>query len=572
MRSKLIVHIKMVAAITLAASLLPCTAAAWTTTKLAEVSVSLLVAPRGSSQVTTQARFEVLGGAFHGFTVAPLAGAELAATECTAVTDDGRVLPLTYQPLDDGRMRVLFADDSALKYGAVTYTLVHRIDLVASGALRAYGGRARLDWTPLVWDEGTDAMTVDVLLPGESAAARPAVDPSVTQDYEVAASAAGVRLTKFRTVRWYPMQVIVDFDARLVPAVHGESSDEHTPVVAATSSGAGSPPAVSRRSPPPLWILLAPAIAAALGLAVMARKAIRLRRALGDLGFEARFSALKNTGLPLRFGLSAAAAALGVGAQYAGSLAAGVPALVAAVLLWVVGRETGSTATRPGGAWREMGDEDVIRYARLCRGYSSRRASIFDVTSPVGALAFLAALAAVGAVFWAARESWPRAALATLLDAAIWMVPAWFTGARSELPVDPTLESFISIRRWRRALDRLVGTRLPGAVATFFVREDEKGPIEVRLRVSRELPVGLRGIEVANELVAAGSQIRRRNAVVLHLEPGTELARRLGQCAHVAEHHLTPDLTEEVLVLRSRRGRKSEGLAPLRAALARIAG
>jgi hypothetical protein len=136
--------------------------------------------------------------------------------------------------------------------------------------------------------------------------------------------------------------------------------------------------------------------------------------------------------------------------------------------------------------------------------------------------------------------------------------------------VDPTLESFISIRRWRRALNRLVGTRLHGAVATFFVREDEKGPIEVRLRVSRELPEGLRGIEVANELVASGAQIRRRNAVVLHLEPGTELARRLAQCPHVAEHHLTPDLQEEVLVLRNRRGKKPEGLAPLRAALAKI--
>jgi hypothetical protein len=407
MRSKLNVHIKIVMALIAAATILPRPAAAWTTTKLAEVSVSLLVAPRGPSQVTTQARFEVLGGAFHGFTVAPLAGAELVAAECKAVTDDGRALPLTYQPLDDGRMRVLFDDDSALKYGAVTYTLVHRIDLVASGALRAYGGRARLDWTPLVWDAGTDAMTVDVLLPGESAAGLPAADPSVTQDYDVAPSASGVRLTKYRTVRWYPMQIVVDFDAQLVPAVRLESSAEQKPVVAAAApgSGPGTPPAASRRPPPPFWILVAPVIASALGLAVMARKATRLRRVLGDLGFEARFSALKSTGLPLRLALSAAAAALALGVQYEGSLAAGVPALVAAVLLWVVGRENGSTAARPGGTWREMSDEDVLRYTRLCREYTARRSSLFDVTSPLGALAFVAALAALGAVFWAARES-----------------------------------------------------------------------------------------------------------------------------------------------------------------------
>jgi hypothetical protein len=570
MRTKLNVHINIVAAIIVAAAFLPRPATAWTTTKLAGVAVSLLVAPRGPSQVTTQARFEVQGGAFHGFTVAPLAGAEFLAAESRAVTDDGRVLPLTFKPLDDGRVRVLFADDSSLKYGAVTYTLVHRVDLMASGALRAYGERARLDWTPLVWDAGTDAMTVDVLLPGESEAASPSVDPSVTEDYEVVPSRSGVRLTKYRTVRWYPMQIVVDFDAALVPAVRGGAPTAQQPIVAATAEDPGPPPAVFRRSPPPAWILFAPVLASILGLAVMARKAVRLRRAFGDLGVTARFSALRSTGLPLRFALSAAAAALGLGVQHAGFLAAGVPALVAAVLLWVVDRRTGSTAARPGGAWREMSDEDVVRYGRLCREYAARRSSLFDVTSPKGALAFVIALVALGAVFWAANESWPRAALATLLDAAIWMVPAWFTGTRAELPVDPTLESFLSIRRWRRALDKLVGTRLPGAAATFFVREDDAGPIEVRLRVAHPLPEGLRGIEVANELVSAAGSIRRRNAVVLHLEPGTALARRLAQCPHVAEHHLTPDLQEEVLVLRNRRGKKSEGLAPLRAALAKI--
>ena len=571
MSSKLNIHIKIVGSVMLAAALLPSPAAAWTTTKLAQVAVSLSVAPRGLSSVTTQARFEVLGGAFHGFTLAPLAGAKLVPAGCKAVTDDGRSLPLAFQPLDDGRVRVLFDDGAALKYGAVTYTLAHEVDLVASGALRAYGERARLDWTPLVWDAGSDVMTIDVLLPGESAAAPVSLDPSVTQDYEVAPGAAGVRLAKYRAVRWYPMQVVVDFDAQLVPGLRGLEAEDRAPAVATAALDRGASSAASRKPPMPLWILLAPALVSALGLLVMARKAIGIRRVHADLGLEARFAALRGTGVPIRFALSAAATALGLGVQYAGHLAAGVPALVAAVLLWVPSRETGAIAARPGGTWREMSDEDVIRYSRLCRQYAVRRTSLFDVTSPWGAMAFVAALGALGIAFWAARESWPRTALATLLDAAIWMVPAWFTGARAELPVDPTLESFISIRRWRRALNRLVGTRLHGAIAAFFVREDEAGPIEVRLRVSPPLPAGLRGIEVANELVPVGPQLRRRNAVVLRLEPSTEMARRLAQCPHVAEHHLTPDLKEEILVLRNRRGKTSEGLAPLRAALARIA-
>ena len=94
----------------------------------------------------------------------------------------------------------------------------------------------------------------------------------------------------------------------------------------------------------------------------------------------------------------------------------------------------------------------------------------------------------------------------------------------------------------------------------------------MRLRVGQPLPAGVHEIEVASELVRHGQQLRRRSAVVLRLEPGSEIARKLAACPSAAEHHLTPDLRDEVLVLRNRRGKAPEGLAPLRAALARIAG
>ena len=61
--------------------------------------------------------------------------------------------------------------------------------------------------------------------------------------------------------------------------------------------------------------------------------------------------------------------------------------------------------------------------------------------------------------------------------------PAWFSHVRSELPVDPTLEGFAALRRWRSSLARLVGTKSPGAEAGLWVREDDKGTIEVRLRL-----------------------------------------------------------------------------------------
>ncbi len=51
-----------------------------------------------------------------------------------------------------------------------------------------------------------------------------------------------------------------------------------------------------------------------------------------------------------------------------------------------------------------------------------------------------------------------------------------------------------------------------------------------------------------------------------------DAARRLASLPNVAEHHLTPDLKEEVIVLRNRRGNAVAGLAPLKAAMASLAG
>jgi hypothetical protein len=215
------------------------------------------------------------------------------------------------------------------------------------------------------------------------------------------------------------------------------------------------------------------------------------------------------------------------------------------------------------------GDRQAVR--RLVRAYHRSRRSLVDVTTLRGATAFVIVLAGVGYAALLARAEWPELAWATVIDALILTVPAWFSNVRAELPVDPTLEGFTALRRWRRTLSRLAGARSPGAEAAFWVREDADGPIEIRLRV--ELPVpGLRGIEVAGEVLRAGSLHRARPAVIMRLEPGTEATRRLATCPHAAEHHLTPDLGEELIVLRNRRGGRNTGLAPLRAALALLPG
>ena len=543
---------------------LPVTTHAWTSASLSEVHVTLDVAKEGMSRITTTARFEVSGGSFHGFDLAPLSGAELVESECSAVLDDGRDYPLSFRKLYDGRTRIVLADKGYIKRSGVNFSLVHEVDLVETGALRSHEGRARLDWTPIVWDEGTNQMSVAVNLPADSADAPLSVDSGVSRDYHVEADRAGVTFTKHRTVRWYPMQVVVDFDPSVVSSL-GEDREEDREEAAAIAN-------VSKPSNPvPPHISVLPVAAVLLGLLLLARKAWRTSRALEDLGIRPRFALLRNTGFATRLGLSSIAAGLGLGAQWYGSLTASILPLVIGAALWVIRREKGSIRPRPGGAWRHMDAIDLHRHKQLVRAYRARRRSFTDITTAAGVFTFLLVLAGIGYAVVISRGQWPRIGWAIAINSLILLVPAWFANVRSELPVDATLESFSALGRWRHPLARMLGSRAHCDEAAFWVREDDKGSIEVRLRAQPELE-GLRGIEVAGEIVKSGTSVKCRRAIVLHMEPGTDAARKVATCPFAAEHHLTPDLQEEIIVLRNRRGRTSKGFAPLRSALALLHG
>jgi len=563
MRQNLNVYIKSIALVARVVSLLllPADALGWTSARLTRVDVVVEVAAEGQSRVETAARYEVAGGKFHGFDLAPNQPGRLLVEECSATLDDGRRYPLTFRELSDGRTRVVLGEKAFAGQGAVNFKLVHLVDLVEQGALRRYAGRARLDWTPLVWDEGTDQMSLSIFLPGASRDAPVIPDPSVSSDYEVEVRDDGVVLTKYRTVRWYAMRAVIEFDPELVFGPIPELEDE---------LDHGEPDALAAiaapRPPTPPHILALPAFAVLVGLLLMVFKSWRLGRALADLGIPLRFRLLPRTGLPLRLLLTCAAVGLGLTGQLMGSLAAGVPALGLAAALWLVRREEGSLRPRPGGCWRPMSDGDLDAYRSLTRAYRRRRRSFVDITSPVGVALFVAVLAGLAYGVVAVRGEWPRIAWALLVNGMIWAIPAWFSHVRSELPVDPTIEVFSALRRWRGGLSRLVGRLSPGSEAAFWVREDDRGAIEVRLRVEPP-PIGLRGLEVAGEVVRTGTTTRVRRAAILRLEPGTDNARRLATCPHAAEHHLTPDLQEEVIVLRDRRSPSDSGLAPLRAAL-----
>ena len=536
---------------------------AWTSAHIFNVDVTVDVARTEHSEVLTEVRFIVEGGRFHGFELVDLPGATLDEAACSAVRDDGEELSVVLEQLRDGRQRMLLADDRAIKRGGITFKLVHKIDLMATSALRPYEGRARLDWTPLIWDEGLDKMTVTVKLPGISEDGPIIVDQAVSRDYVVETERDAVTFTEYRPVRWYPMQLVIYFDPKLVPELSLATHEEQqpAPIVAEVSK--------ERRPPIDHHLAVIPVVVALIGLLALILKTRHVRSAYQQTGNKEQFALLSNTSLFLRCVLALSALALGLAAQQVGYLAAGIPAMTAVAACFVMLRESDEIKLRPGGAWRQMTEKDLEKYGRLVWTYRRSRISLIDITTVRGILCFGLYVCGLGYIAYTTYQQAPRMAWTAVIDGLILGVPAWFGSIRSELPVDATLEGFYTLKRWRKSLSKLLGGKTADTTAEFWVREDEDGPIDVRLRAA--LPIeGLNNIEVAGEVVRAGSLFRTRTVFVFRLEPGAQVTRQLAKSPHAAEHHLTPNLQEEIIVLRNRRGRTASGLAPIRSALALI--
>jgi hypothetical protein len=411
-------------------------------------------------------------------------------------------------------------------------------------------------------------MSVTVHLPMGDHTRPISVDAEIAKDYVVDIGRSDINLVKYRPVKWYPMQVVMDFDQSIVPALETETvsplnENEETVTAAVTAS-------TNRRASPPAAgiITLAMAMLALGALILKARHVIAISRARGT---PARFMILLRTGFAARTMLALIAMMASVAVQYAGYLAAGIPTAAAAAALLLFKRNTSPLKPKPDGVWRRMGDDDIERLSRRLVQYRRENRSLFDITclkGGVGAATFSAVVAATAAYL---IDVSPQMAWAVVINSLVLAVPAWFGSVRAELPVDPTLEGFATLQKWRQSLSKLVGAKAPGSSAVFYVREDADGPVEVRLRTSPAMP-GLNNVEVAGEVIRTGTLHRTRTVFVLRLEPGSKTARRVAACPSAAEHHLTPDLQEEIVVLRNRRGRNASGLSPLKVALSLMNG
>ena len=554
-------------ALSLVALLWPAPAdAAWSKSSLQSVAVSVSVVREGASYVETQAQFHVEGGRFRGFDLAALPGAELVPDSCEARVVGGLRQHVKTSSRPDGSARIVLADKAYVSAGTVVFTLVHRIDFVATGALRRYAGRARLDWTPIVWDQGMKSMSVALRLPGESRDAAIVAEKDVVADYDTThKSLHEMSFLKHRAPRWYPMRVLVDFDAALVSLPARDASGE----VPLGEDGAPEMAGVSQAVPAPLPNHWWPTLIALVGFGLLLLRSAQVRRVFRSMGLSARFRWLPRTPMPMRLLLSLLALALGIYAGWRDVMAGSVPAFFAAILLWIPARTSVGARSGHAGAWRKMSAADVHAFGLWVRTYEKQRASWLDAATVRGALCLGAVLLSLGVWVWHCHGDCRQDMLRIAVSGALWVVPIWFSFHRSELPVDPAVESFRALRAWRRSVVRTTAKTCPEGEASWWVREDETGPVEVRLKMQPP-PSSLSGLDVAAEVVLSGSTFRMRKAFVLRRTPGTALVDELVHCPGIVERHRTADCQEEIVVLRDRRGRWDAGLKVLRAALTMI--
>ncbi len=542
----------------------PCLA--WTNAHLFNVTVSTDLASTGPSTVTTDARFVVEGGYFHGFDFADMPGARLDKEKTVAFRDDQQEFKVEFKRMKSGKIRVLIADDKYVRGGGITFRIVHHIDFVENGNLRADGDRAVFDWTPLVWDVGQDNMRVQIRLP-ESAHSDVRVDGAVTRDYVSTVSSDQVNFIKFRPVKWYAMRVALNVNKDAFSNLDSLSKPPDTQVAAVVDGSSPFAPRVSTDHSTasrllPMRDIALIALVCLIGWFAGLQKTRFVFNGFQTMGKSAGFLFLKRTSLGTRAVLSFAAFVFAVAVQAFGYTAASVPLIIAASSLFLVKKESIASKPRGGGNWCEMNEREITWYLELYKAYVRSRSSFVDITTIKGLLAFLSLVAGLIAVFLTAGSG-SDAAFAGIMNGILLWFPAWFAFVRAELPQDHALESFGLVKRWKKSLCRMISDKASDPKVRLFVRKDDEGPIEIRVRAEIETE-GVRSVDVAAEAIGAGTLYRIRTAFLLRAAPGSVGARRSAASQFAVEHHLSPDLKEEIIVLRNRRGKTASGLLPLR--------
>jgi len=552
------------------------TAAAWTSAKLKEVHHKIEMNENDlSALLTTTVKFDVYAGRFHGFDLAPVKGAELDEEAVYAVRDTGEKLGVSITRVRNRYERVWVDGRKGIRRGSVTFVLPYIMRLKAAGIFEKDSGKTWFKWKAPLWEQSMEKMSITILT-GREPVEYAWVDEN---EIKIERIEGGLKLVKHRPVRWYAMTAAVQVS---LPQADAASFVNSPAAAAATASGLPLPedPLSGATGPRGLnlyntlisiasqkaLIIYSPLFAAFLGFLLALGKWRWLFKRHAEAGVRADFVFLRNTGPNARMFMSVILVFTGVGVQVLVSAAAGVLPLALTAAMWMVSVPKEISLDSPRGQWKPMSEQEKKQLLKRLRAYHLSRMCLLDASQPFGKVAFVIFMAFVGLVVYLINSRSGRAAFIFGLDSVLFMVPVWACGSRKELVPDPLLEGFRDLRRLVAPFGRIAGRWFPGTHGVLWARylPDGKLPVEVRMRLDPP-PPGIRSVELAKQVVRRGTAISMSQAIIIRLAPNTQAARDLAACALADEVYLTPDLEEEVIVLRTRRSRDS-WIMPLKTA------
>jgi len=531
----------------------------WTESRLASVENLLTVnTDHKTGELVLKARFEVAGGQFHGFSMAPVQGGALVQAESYAEKDDGTRYGLSITEGRDSLLSVLLEKNKGVAKGAVIMVLKYRMDLEAAGALQTKDNARWLDWTAPVWDLGMDSMSLVLSFAGNG---EPPYSPEPIPELQADRNADGaLRFIKYRPTRYYSLHV----PFRLSGALEAQP----TAAVSLPKAGKGSPQTASASvSEEPalglgsliagaLPLVLIPLLGGLIGFQLIMRKRRWIQSMHALSGSSVHHVLVPSLGTRGRMLVSLVLLVSAVLVQVLASAAAGVLPLAVIPALWMTVLPYEFDLRIQGGSWRPLLPEEKKRLSVELRKYRRHRLCLLDLSHAAGKLAFVLGMVGLGILVTLIRSFSGRTAFIFGLDVMLLAVPVWFCGSREELPPDPLLSRFEALEKLSGRIRRMLKRRFPGTTLVMWARyvSGRELPVEVRLRLD-PLPPDLRGIEMAAEVIRRNAKISMSGAVILRVTPNTELAESLATSPLASDALLTPDLEEEIIILRGRRSR-----------------
>lgn len=530
-----------------AASLVPATARAWVSAYLERVETEVVVESDGRAAITVTAWQAIEAGRFREFELhqVPL---DVEFDPSASVVEDGQGRAYAVETWgkrrDDGVLRLRLAGEAGIPKGRAVCRVVLRQDWVAGGVARLQDGALVVDWTPPVWPDGMERMTVRVRLAGD-APLEFALPEGLASELEPRADGSTLVLSRFRPAAFYRMPV--RFTARAARPGAGDALLAAAPVVPAAPRPHRSRPPDAAERPDALPLFAALPV---LGLLLLGARVRHARRVALREGGVQPYLLLPALGAPLRWPGAALAAAAGAWMLWTGDLLAGFAVQAAGLLLVLPDRFRWLERPAAGvGPWRVLTAPSPRTWRSLAAAARRARRSWLDPTGPSGLALLLLLGGATGLATAMVAGDTPRAWLVAVAEAALLLLPPFLVASERALPPVLPGESGVALERVRRALRRLDP---PSPLeTTFLVQDDATGhPAELRLRVRRPAARVARVAEVAVEWIWSRWGWHPSFAVLLELPTGSRLRAGETGFPRDAACRVADDLDRELWVFR----------------------